>query len=834
MYFQDNLLQTMPRYIASYRQKGDITVAPIEERPANIYENEDFPKKIKFVLQSEKYDSAALKIKLVLPEEKTIDILNLTADCNSEISVDLKDYCRIFGVFRLEIQIFDFKNNLLQNQSLPFSHIRTGEGYFKKTGACGHFLFHDKPDSYANFVFMKKCGIRIFRDDILWENNEIEKGKPELQPNYLHTIDACRKEDIDLCLIFSYGNKFYDEGKSPRTKEGIDAFANYCKTVALLNKGYVNHYEVWNEYNLGFGQSEYDPKQYVKILKAVYTAVKSVCPEAEITAGVTCNAHPMWIKKMLEAGAYDYMDAVSLHPYCGWPDFSYPDEYQGDTEENVKSYIEIIKEYGDLKPVWISEMGWTTGALPQMATREQQAAAISRLFVITETSDVIARTTFYDFRDDGSSPFNMEHHWGLLECENALVPNAAKESYAAVSCLNCFVDGAEYNLKETNFDIKCTKYLKNSEPVNILWSLEGLKDVEIRCENDCKFADMYGNEINLSAGNHTLKIDERISYIIGSDVKILSAKKPSELLADFPFTVGVFPKIEAGTPKIGLYISSHQNGIKGQARIEVAELNICGGYKYFDLDNGGEYISFTDVAEKIDEKKQYSVLVDVLLSDGERIQRKENLSFLSISREKSDITFSLNSSDDYRYIKGEKNPEFGAGVWMYYDDKNLYIDADVYEKEHLQYCTTADRWKDIWDGSSIEVIIQPLYDGNSDITRYNHFGFALLSETNEPVAFKWHTVSGRGIGKFRHCDLRVSRNDNCTKYSVAIPFKQLLPPNIQRQDCKDFGFCFRVNNSSDDKQSLDGYLQLYSGMGSWREPNSYIPSKFGRFTLITE
>lgn len=155
-------------------------------------------------------------------------------------------------------------------------------------------------------------------------------------------------------------------------EENFDDFAAFAAAFAQRYKGKIHSVIIWNEPNLAleWGYERPDPQRYVKMLKAVYPAVKAVNPELEVLAGAlaptTAPPGSEWgmndldfLNAMYEAGAGDYFDALAVHAY-GW--HSEPDEPPDPEAVNFRRtelLREIMVRHGDAgKPAYITEGGW--------------------------------------------------------------------------------------------------------------------------------------------------------------------------------------------------------------------------------------------------------------------------------------------------------------------------------------------------------------------------------------------------------------------------------------------------------------------------------------------
>ncbi len=830
---QTTLLNHKPRVICNVIAEGDAKVTPVIVNVNNTYENENAPKEISFSVSSEKYEKMVVKSELMNHYDEFEFLQEDTISSGDTISAKLPDLSDIYGVFYLVATVYDTEGNKILCQHIPFSHIRVGDGYLKHSGMGTHLVVSgDVANCKKHYNIIKKCGIREVRDDLLWRACEKEKGVVKTVEGYIGALKDLKDNDMVCNVLFLYGNDFYDNGLPPTSQEAIDAYVNYIKVVMNDIKGTTDRCEIWNEYNLsGFNGRNFGPEDYAKMLKPAYEAIKAIDPNMKVSAGVTSGTHPQWIRRLLEAGAYDYFDAISMHPYCGWPGVAYPDENQGEIEANAQSYIDIIKEYGEEKPVWISEMGWTSFAQPNMPDRHVQAAAIARTFVIAESSQVLDRVVLYEYHS-GSDEFYMEAQWGIIDV--GIVPAAAKEAYVAISTLNWLIGNAKYESKLVTGEIKHTTFDENGKKINVFWSLDGAKDVSIELGGDAVAYDSYGNEFELDVvdGVAIVNIDEAPTYIVGPCAKVLTFETPAPTY-EYPYTVSAVPELREDGWYLKALVKCHQFELNGRIRIELPELDISGNYGRFKIKDGESFYSEIKVGFDVDPNYMYRAFIDLSLTDGTYIPIHELVSFLGVPYGKPETTtFTLDSDKHYVNLTDKEPMHIKGDFALSYDEENLYFKAYVEDPVHLQVTQSSNTWKDIWDGDGIEMIIQPLNDGNKHVAYFNHIGLAVTSNTNESIAWRWRTVPNRNMTRIRDCYFKGERKDNITEYTFTIKWRNILPANVKYSDCDSFGFTLRLNNSTDNPDLLEGYSQIYGGMGSWRRPFSFIPSEFGRFVLL--
>jgi hypothetical protein len=291
-------------------------------------------------------------------------------------------------------------------------------------GVCTHFgqFKHKVPETLE---LIKRMGATWIRDELYWSNIERERNKFQFPEYYDAYMKAAGELGIRPLIIFNYANRHYDNGLAPHTEEGRQAFARYC--VELMNRyGQIcQHWEVWNEPNIGFWQPKPNPEDYTNLLKTVYETVKKVDLKATVVGVCTAGTDSRFIEEVLKRGGGKFMDAISVHPY------RYPrsPEATGFVDE-MKRLRELLDKYdvGQLK-VWLTEFGYPThitGGTPQWLS----AAYIVRTFLWALTLPFIERLFVYDFQDDGEDPTYNEFNFGLIRFDSS-----PKVGYAAFNTM---------------------------------------------------------------------------------------------------------------------------------------------------------------------------------------------------------------------------------------------------------------------------------------------------------------------------------------------------------------------------------------------------------------
>jgi hypothetical protein len=351
-------------------------------------------------------------------------------------------------------------------------------------GVSAHYSFAGV--STDSVPLLARAGLANERDEMMWGSVERTKGSYAFP--YDAYADQLVKNDVSPLVILDYGNPNYDGGKAPTSAEAITAFAKYADALVGHNAGKVSSFEIWNEWNIGFGQTPKTPESYFALQKATYETVKADHPDVTLVAPTLAGTDMQWFEQWMKLGGLRYTDAISLHPYM------YPQAAEG-LEPVLTQLQNLIKQYNDgkPKPIWISEQGWPTGTNVLAGSETQQAANLARSALLALAGGA-ARYYYYDFIDDGLDAGNLEHNFGLLH--NAADPLGAytpKPAYAAYAALTRQLTGATFSRAEkAGTGIHDLVYDRKGEPLRALWS-QSPTAVSLHSGKELVVTDLYGN-----------------------------------------------------------------------------------------------------------------------------------------------------------------------------------------------------------------------------------------------------------------------------------------------------------------------------------------------------
>lgn len=427
-----------------------------------------------------------------------------------------------------------------------------------------------KEDNLKSILNLHKvAGFGLIRDDVL--SRTTYRGQVQKDRRNEILFEETKNAEMNMIQLVDLGiwskdGTYYQsgikdiEGFSPMPiKEDLENFKEKTKEFTELDK--QSHlYELFNEYNLGdayrykdtndtskmydlykwensqnvlkLKDYRYSMTDYVNAVQAASEGIRSADPQAHIM-GISSAKDNMvkFFEECFSAGIGKYIDSVSIHPYSVdyAPELGHKDDGMAEsTRTPLRKRIQEVREvmdkhgYPDM-PIYITELGWATGALTPI-TEEVQAQYTIRALGLSD--DLVAGSTFYEAQEHPTtSADSREACYGMLYTndngENAL---GAKPVYTALCCYNSLVgDKTRQNGVTTDAvgNMYCT-YENSAEKVIMYWNPNkdnseiGITDSDNNAS--AYIRDMYGNIVsqNVSAsGNvYNLTADKNPKYLV--------------------------------------------------------------------------------------------------------------------------------------------------------------------------------------------------------------------------------------------------------------------------------------------------------------------------------
>jgi hypothetical protein len=282
------------------------------------------------------------------------------------------------------------------------------------------------------------AGCRWVRMDFAWAATEHEKGVYDFvaYDRLLAVLDAHK---IRALLILDYSNPHYDQGLSPATDEGRQAFARWAAAAArhFRNRGVL--WEMYNEPNIGFWKPTPDVKQYVKLALEVGKALREAEPGELYIGPATSGIDIAFLEACFQAGLLEYWSAVSVHPYRqDAPETAIP-EYA-----RLRTMIDRYAPQGKTIPILSGEWGYSSTW--DKFDDAKQGKYLPRQW-LTNLANNVPLSIWYDWHDDGTDPKEPEHHFGMVRhayAQGQTPVYQPKPAYLAAKTLTSVLGGYRF------------------------------------------------------------------------------------------------------------------------------------------------------------------------------------------------------------------------------------------------------------------------------------------------------------------------------------------------------------------------------------------------------
>ena len=259
-------------------------------------------------------------------------------------------------------------------------------------------------------------GVDWLRIDIHWTDVQKSANGSYNWSQYDKVFKAAADKGIKIVAILNNAPSWVDSSFSNTASQ--TAYGNFAKAAAQHFGDTVDYWEIYNEPNI----NGVNATNYTKMLKAAYTAIKSVdSDDVVITGGlspVPPNTNGMYgaadyVKTMYANGAKGYFDAVGFHPY------TQPLTPKDNSSWNGWQIMEdgirgAMVANGDAdKQVWITELGSPTKGDSRM-TEALQQKILTEGVELAKSYDWAGPIMWYSYQDRGGNSSDTENWFGLV------------------------------------------------------------------------------------------------------------------------------------------------------------------------------------------------------------------------------------------------------------------------------------------------------------------------------------------------------------------------------------------------------------------------------------
>ncbi len=362
-------------------------------------------------------------------------------------------------------------------------------------------------------------GVNTVRTSFHWTDYEKEKGVYNFTQNLKNYFEVCAEFGITVAPVLKenlqagVGNPLYANGNLS-AKESIEGYGNFCAAFIKYIGKYAKYALISNEPNF----CDVPVDVYTKMLKTSYKKIKAVNSKVKVVGAEVSGWGISYITDMLELGAYDYMDAVGIHPYI------YPSAPEvSEVIKSLEELAELTASYSKKKkplPIWCDEYGYFTSGTDNAhspVTEEQQAVYMTRYTAMMAASGLVEMAMPYVAYDMYDNNELSEGNYGIMRHPNSdKGSQTSKSAHLMLAGYMNALGGKKFKSVLIN-DAGVYAYLYTSgdgRNVYMLWDngndvrcnikVSGTDVSLYDCFGNSKYIKMDGNSLNLSIGQRPI------------------------------------------------------------------------------------------------------------------------------------------------------------------------------------------------------------------------------------------------------------------------------------------------------------------------------------------
>jgi hypothetical protein len=323
----------------------------------------------------------------------------------------------------------------------------------QRAGVQTHLLWYGVTDAETSKQLDEALavGAKVVRVDVAWSTLELN-GKGQYDQDYLAKMDnlVAQANARGIELLFTFWTTPCWASSAPADlklgcagkwwERGVERYpptnaSDYADALGFLVRRYgaqVPDWEIWNEPNYGGALKGPTPlADYARIVKAAYPIAKAAGARTVI-AGALGGADAESTETLYrDYGIKGSFDAWSIHPYTD--DRSPLDPYHTGNSYSfvggVPAVHDVMVRYGDPKPLWLTEFGWSTctrrdgPTYDRCVDQQTQATYLAEAYNQMRPWSYVPVGIWYELKNIGPDASDRLQNYGLLRSDELPKPS---------------------------------------------------------------------------------------------------------------------------------------------------------------------------------------------------------------------------------------------------------------------------------------------------------------------------------------------------------------------------------------------------------------------------
>ena len=367
-----------------------------------------------------------------------------------------------------------------------------------------------------------------------WSSFEKSLGQYNMPQDVIDLVNMSYENGQEVVIGVHKPENAYSLGFTTLADEKAQkAFGKACAYVAETFKGKIKYIEILNEFNItNFNPKNEPPEVYAGLLKHAYKEIKKVDPSVKVMGINKANYDYEWCERVFAAGGLEYMDVFNYHPY------DWSGVYRWDRFINHwNSLNDLMAKYGEVKPMGITELGFSTNMRDNPDfTEEQQAANMVMTQCMYDAYDI---ADFVDIYCMWERTNGVEPGFGIVRAKGTVNEGTGKPAYLAIAASNTMIGAAKFKEHiKADESHHIFHYTKTEIGKDVLVLKGEVDDMYATLDLGCPTVDIYdifGNKISSMKsenGRYNVVIPEIPRYLVGNFSKVSVADTKPLVVAD--------------------------------------------------------------------------------------------------------------------------------------------------------------------------------------------------------------------------------------------------------------------------------------------------------------
>lgn len=321
-----------------------------------------------------------------------------------------------------------------------------------RVGVSAGLIFLDEASIERSLAQLRANGMHWLRETFYWGMLEPHPGEFNWRRSDA-LMTAAARNGIDVVAILAYSAPWaatlpHASDAQHYPPKHLSDYAAYAAAVTRRygpggsfwssHRRLPNHplgaVEIWNEpWWHGFWRPIANPIAYARMVRAAGASIRRVARRLPILVSADLDqigrGGEPWIQQLLAVtpSIAPYVDVWSVHPY---PDPKSLGPEQGDVSssfQQVPVIERLVAAAGVNRPLWITEIGWSSANASEGVSESDQARFLSQALAdaLTTWQSFVGRTFIYTWDRDGRDPSDLQQHFGLLRPDGQPKPALA-------------------------------------------------------------------------------------------------------------------------------------------------------------------------------------------------------------------------------------------------------------------------------------------------------------------------------------------------------------------------------------------------------------------------